>query len=205
MPDTLTPALERQIVALRRPFAAFAERFGALSATRAELAPQFMRIFGAYTQQQAGGTFVAFVRKLDPEVPAERTAYRAHKSYQAAEYLRRLVARREPGGNRAPAAPATRSNLTALARALATILPLVRDVQVVWRAVESELGFTARQVGRLQQVVAATQPLLTLPNARPMTPRVVHMPPVNPVVATEPSRQTRATRTVARGARKRAA
>lgn len=188
--DTLTPALQRQITALRRPFSAFVERFHGLTQSRAQLAPQFMRVYGAY-QAAGGGTFVTFIRTLDPSLPMETAAYKATTAYQAADYLRRLVARRSTGeGNRAPAAPATRSNLTALARTLATILPLVRDAAIVWRAVEQEFGFTARQVTRLQQVVSATQPLLTLPGVHPSTPRIVHMEvPVNPVAATQPSAQ----------------
>lgn len=164
--------VQRQIDALKRPFTAFRTRFAALSQDRATLAPQFMRVYGAYLRS-AGGTFVSFVRLLDPTVPAERSAYRANPSYQAADYLRRLVSRRDAAGtNRTPA---TRSNLTALARLLATIVPLVRDPQVIWRAVETEFQFSARQVGRLRQVTNETRPLLTLQNARPSIARPIHI------------------------------
>lgn len=170
-PEGLTVVLRRQIMALRPQFTAFTTQFAALSVSRGTLAPVFMRVYGAYVQQSNGGTFVNFVRLLDSEVPSERAAYRSHKSYQAADYLRRLVGQRNTGRR----TPATRSNLTALARTIATIVPILRDANIIWRAVEQEFGFTARQMTRLRAVVAEAQPLLALPGHAKGQARVIHV------------------------------
>lgn len=168
----LTAATARQIGQMRRSFMAYADNFKGLATTRAELAPRFMALFGDYLRQ-VGGSFVDFVRMIDPNVPAERTAYRAHPSYQAAEYLRRLVSRRDTGDNRQKP---VRSNVAALARITAAFLKTVADPEVVWRAFESELGFTARQIGRLKQIVGATQPLVAVEVNRPHRATVIHIP-----------------------------
>lgn len=165
-------AVNRMVEGLRKPFMAFVEQFTAITAARAELAPKFMRIYGAY-MQATGETFVAFVRVLDPNVPAERAAYRGHPTYAAADYLRRLVARSQTASGKRRT-PATRSNLLALARTLATIVPLVKDPDIIWRAVETEFGFTARQVGRLRQVVSETKPLLAI-HAKATTAEPIHI------------------------------
>lgn len=176
MTTEMTASLQRQVDALRKPFTAFSHQFGALTESRSALAPKFMKTFGVYLTQ-TGGTFVSFVRLLDATVPAERDAYRGHKSYQAAEYLRRLVSRREPG---ARSTSRGSSALVNFARMVKTVLPIVRGEDTVWRALESECGFTARQITRLRSVVNATAPLLTLSgHPRPMLARVIHVKTVD--------------------------
>lgn len=161
--------LARQMEQIRAQFNQFRDGFAAITERRAELAPRFMRVYGAWVTA-TGGNFVAFVRVIDPTVPADRDAYRNHASYQAAVYLQRLA-----GGTRRAAVRPVRSNLTALARTLATIRQVVRDEDTLWRAIETELGFTQRQMTKLRAVVAATQPLLNLPNAHRVNARIVHM------------------------------
>lgn len=166
----LPAAVSRAIDSIRRPFTQFVTGFTSLSTRRAELAPELMKAFAKW-QAAAGGNFVGFVRVLDPTVPADRDGYRNHKAYQAAEYLRRLVGRTDTATRTQP----VRSNLTALARMLATVLPLVRDVEVVWSAVEAEFGLQPRQLSRLRQVTGTVQPLLRLAHVRPQAAAVVHM------------------------------
>lgn len=168
----MSAALKRQIEALRKPFHAFAHDFGKLAETRAELAPKFMSAYGTYLQQ-TGGSFVDFCRLIDPSIPAERSAYRAHKSYQAADYLRRLVARRDVGARRTRP---VRSNVTVLARALGSLLPLVKDQDQFWSGVAAEFGLTQRQVGRLRTVTGEVKPLLDLRGVKPTQTRIVHVP-----------------------------
>lgn len=165
-------ARQRQMLAeVRREFTAFARDFSALATSRSTLAPKFMRAFALWAGEQTdGATFIGYVRYLDPHVPAERDAYRVHRSYMAADYLRRLTTIRR---TRRP----IRSRLDMLARTLATIVPLVRDEAILWQAVEAELGMSARQITRLRAVVAAAQPLLTLPGVRQIAARIVHVPP----------------------------
>lgn len=172
----MTPAaIERQIDAIRRPFMAYATAFGRIMETRGELAPRFMRAYYAWANADGKGGFVAFVRKIDPEVPtASRSTdgvdgYRDHPSYNAAQYLRRKV----EGGNRQPA---RRSNVSPLARMIATVLPLVQNAETVWTAIGREFAFSARQITRLRELVGKAQPVMRLPGVRPVAaPRLVHV------------------------------
>lgn len=174
----VTPAaIERQIDAIRRPFMAYATAFGRIMETRGELAPRFMRAYYAWANADGKGGFVAFVRKIDPEVPtASRSTdgvdgYRDHPSYNAAQYLRRKV----EGGNRQPA---RRSNVSPLARMIATVLQVIRpeNATAVVDSIGREFGFTARQITRLQELVGKAQPVMRLPGVRPVAaPRLVHV------------------------------
>lgn len=172
-PKDISAPLRRQIDSLRKPFTSFSQHFAVTTASRAELAPRFMKTYGVYLTQ-TGGTFVAFVRLLDPTVPAERDAYRAHKAYQAAEYLRRLVSRREPGTS-ASSTSRGPSALLNFARVVKSMLPIVRGDETIWRALETECGFTARQITRLRSAVASTAPLLAITHGKPMMARIVHL------------------------------
>jgi hypothetical protein len=186
--QAISKKTKKGIDALKKPFMAFSTAFGALAISRAELAPKFMKVYGAYLQE-TGGSYVDFVRMVDPSVPADRAAYREHKSYKAAEYLRRLVARRDVKGNRQKP---VRSNLAAMARLIATIQPLVADVEAFWKGLSAEFGLTARQTGRLRQVVGASQPLLKINVARPSPVRVIHVTPEQMTEAAQSSRRAAA-------------
>lgn len=170
----ITAALKKEIDGLRKPFASFVAAFGALSVTREELAPKLIKAYGSYLAQ-VGGTFVDFVRVLDSSVPADRTAYRVHKAYMAADYLRRLVSRRDTGGR---AVKPVRSNLNMLARLLATLVPLVKDSEGLWSGLATELSLKPRQVSRLRAVVASVQPLIELKLKPIQSATVIHMPTV---------------------------
>lgn len=169
----LSLKLTNAIHGLKKPFLAFSQQFGILAESRAELAPRFMRVHGSYLQE-GGGSFVDFVRLLDPSVPADRTAYRAHKGYQAADYLRRLVSRRDVTGNRAKP---VRSNLNAMARLIATIQPLVVDQAAFWGGISTEFGLSVRQTTRLKQVVSASQPLIKITAKPQRNVKVIHVAP----------------------------
>lgn len=144
---------------IRQPFAAFTTEFTALSKSRAALAPKFMRAYHAWSAE-TGGTFVDFVRELDPEVPEERDAYRAHASYQAADYLRRLQAngQREPveGGG-----PKAESPMAVIGMLLASMAPVVDNMDEVYSIFQTKLHWSPQRVKRLQTLAADSPPLLT--------------------------------------------
>lgn len=162
---TLSTKVQRMIDDIRGQFGSFARDFRALTESRALLAPKFMRTADAW-MAETGGTFVGFVRVLDPHVPADRDGYRAHPVYQAADYLRRIQARAEetPGGivdnvdtGERPATP-----LMATAALVATLQQLVPDVDLtpLWRAFEKQLHWSEQQVARLQSLVEEQHSLL---------------------------------------------
>lgn len=185
----LSKSVAKQIEALRAPFKAYAAQYGKLAATRAELAPRFMQAFGAW-MQEVGGSFVEFCRLVDPGIPQDRTAYRTHQSYQAADYLRRLVSRRDTGERRTQP---VRSNLTATARLLATILPLVRDTDALWEGIAVELGLKPRQITRLKEVTSAVKPLIDLSGIRPLRDvKIIHVeqPAAAPAASEEGEHRT---------------
>lgn len=174
--------VNRQIQTLRRQFVTFRDSFAGVMQRRADLAPTFIRIYGLY-QAATGGSFLAFVRQIDPEVPMDRDGYRNHPSYQAAQYLRRLVDRSDRGGRANGVTAPTRSNVLNLARSIATILTVVRDADVVWKAIMQEFSLTQRQMTNLQKTAANVRPLLTLPGVRPVNPRIIHVTP-EPMIET---------------------
>lgn len=158
---TLSAKMRTMIDSVREPFTTFVDDFSALMQTsRAELAPRVMRVFAAY-KAETDGTFVDFVRLLDASIPADRQKYRAHRAYQAADYLRRLVtqAPRALARKRGPR-PAT--PLVALARLIATVLPAVDPTGQVWAAFVKEMHWSAEQAKRLQKL-AQSQGAVVLP------------------------------------------
>jgi hypothetical protein len=93
-PAKLTGPLVRAVDTLRVVFNTFLTEFNALEARREDIAPRFMRTFGKW-QSETGGTFIAFVRVLVPDVPMTVKEYKFNRAYMAADYLRRLVAQQE--------------------------------------------------------------------------------------------------------------
>jgi hypothetical protein len=136
---------------IRDDFTMFTEGFASLTATRELLAPKFMKAFSSW-QGETEGTFAGFVRELDPSVPEGRDGYRAHASYQAADYLRRLMAQAE----REPVAAEDRpvSTYTALAHLVATVLPSIDPTGVIWGAFVREMRWTDAQAERLKVTAA---------------------------------------------------
>lgn len=165
--------VQKAIAAIKRPFMQYAEGFAKLSETRAELAPKFMKAFGLFQADEEGGSLADFVRQFDPSVPTESAEYRAHSTYMAADYLRRLR-RKDKGDNRAKP---VRSNLSAMGRLLALHVAVVQDVEAFWTGVEREFNLSKRQVGTLRKVVAVSEPLIRIPNIRPVRVKIVHVDP----------------------------
>lgn len=156
----------KAVETLRGPFMAFVADFTSITTKRAELAPKVMKVFGTW-QSEVGGSFVEFTRILDPTIGATREEYRKHRSYQAADYLRRLaaltVARARTGAaTRAPAISPT----AGMARLLKAVLPLIDAGQIdkLWQTLTAELHWSDRQTTNMQRAVddAATDPLVRL-------------------------------------------
>jgi hypothetical protein len=172
----LSRKLQKQIEDLRKPFRAFAVEFGKVYQKRKDLAPVFMAAYVAWQTEVGAQPFIRFVQVLDPDVPSDRNGYRAHASYQAADYMRRSIGRRDAGGN---AAKPTRSpGLVNLARLLKTVLPLYKDAELFWRGIAAELTLRPRQVTNLRAAVDEVEPLIELPKIKPQAgpAKIIHMP-----------------------------
>lgn len=156
---TLSPKLANVIEALRRPFKAFVGSFRDLTTTRAELAPPFMEAFEAF-EAETEGTFIQFCRLVDPAIPADRAQYRNDPAYQAATYLRRLVQQMAIKPRRRGPKPAT--PLVALARFVATVLPLVDPTGVIWTAFVQEMHWSERQAKQVK-LLGAKQGAIPMP------------------------------------------
>lgn len=175
-PVVLSAAAKRTIEKVRTNFRAFTDGFSLLAGKREELAPKFMKAYEVY-RSEAGpeATFVDFVRLLAPEVPADRDGYKAHRSYQAADYLRRLDASQRAAQQEKPEGPehAPTRPLDAVARLLGSIMPMLPEDQraKVWEALRSELHWSDRIVSKVQKAVEDVLPLL-----QTSTPRGVPMP-----------------------------
>lgn len=164
--EDVSAKVKKAIEDISKPFAEFVQNFASMSTSRAELAPKFMRAFGLW-QAEDGGTFVEFCRVLVPEIGPSRNEYRSHPAYQAADYLRRLVAqnsRREVSPEErarsiqnAPASPTT-----ALARFIKTLLPMIKPEEqgTLWKALHSELNMSDRQITRIQQITTTVDPVV---------------------------------------------
>ena len=154
---TLSAKTTKLIDGIREPFMSFAGDFAALAATRAQLAPKFMKAFGAY-QAESGGSFVSFVRFVDPTVPADREGYRTNNVYQAADYLRRLTAEKAV---KDPNAPEVTSPVEVIVDLLVTILPVVDSLDAIWEAFTDRYHWTEKRVARLKKMVGeARTPIL---------------------------------------------
>lgn len=173
-PIELSVKVRKLVDSIRSPFRSFTLSYAELTATRADLAPAFMKAFGAF-QTETGHGFTDFVRFLDPSVGPTRADYRAHKAYQAADYLRRLVAQQARpkaatiSGARSTTSPAT--PLDGMARLIASLLPLIGADQVprLWEAVTAELHWTERQSNALQHRVEQSTPLVAVKPPRGAT------------------------------------
>lgn len=188
-PGTSDPALRlsskltTQIDHLRKPFTAFTKDYGSLLVTRADLAPKFMAGFDAYrletggTQSEdgriaGGSSFVSYVCLFDTSVPADnRDAYRAHRTYQAADYLRRLVVQ----SGQAPKThdgPLPTTPLVALARLVATVLPRVDPSGAIWAAFVEEMHWAPAMIARIDKLARSQGPVVLPQKARAVLRRV---------------------------------
>lgn len=152
----LSAKLANVIDNLRRPFKAFVSDFQTLTTSRAELAPAFMQAYDLY-EAETEGTFIQFCRLVDPAIPADREHYRHDASYQAATYLRRLVQQSAIKPKRRGPKPAT--PLVALARFVATVLPLVDPNGAIWTAFVQEMHWSERQAKQVKLLGAKQGPV----------------------------------------------
>lgn len=143
----LSPKTLHMIDDIRKPFGAFVEDFGTLTASRAALAPKFMKVFAAYASD-SGGSFVQFCRVLDPKVPFDRDGYRAHPTYQAADYLRRLAVRDTTPAASIPESERPVTPLVALARLIATL----KISDQVWTIFVENMHWSENQAKRLRKL-----------------------------------------------------
>lgn len=157
----LSRQLQHVIDALKRPFSAFVSDFKSLGQSRQELAGPFMQAFDAY-ETETEGTFIQFCRLVDPSIPSDRALYRNDPAYQAATYLRRLVQQQAIKPRRRGPKPAT--PLVALARFVATVLPLVDPTGAIWSAFVQEMHWTERQAKQVK-LLGAKQGPVPLPRA----------------------------------------
>jgi hypothetical protein len=166
-PSDLSAKTKTAVDKIRKPFATFVKDFASLAEKREELAPRFMKAFELW-RADTKGTFVDFTRFLDPSVPAGRNDYRANRSYQAADYLRRLAsvaARGDRANQRRTAeerATAPVTPMVGMARVLSSLMSLIPEDQraKVTEALHEQLHWNDRQVLRLEQLMQENIPLV---------------------------------------------
>jgi hypothetical protein len=168
----LSRRTSKRIEDIRAPFRTHVTAFGHMDEKAQDLAPDFMRAFNAW-KAETDGTFVTFVRMFDEDVPPNRDpdpkdrtnlGYRNHRTYRAADYLRRLVAAPEEGaegverGDRE--GPSSVSE--AFVRLLSAIVALIPGNQVdkLWGLIGSELHWSERRVASLREQVQDVEPLV---------------------------------------------
>jgi hypothetical protein len=173
---TVSANLVAMIAGLKAQFGKFTELYTRLTESKAEFAEKFMSGFTLFAQE-TGRTFVDYVRAIDPTVPQDREGYRSHRSYQAADYLRRSMT--VGGGNRGARQKPARTNAVGrLARMIATILAIVRpeDHAAVWQGVADEFGLAGKALSNLKTQAGKVEPLFMLPVRRPVPAgKVIHM------------------------------
>lgn len=147
--STPNPRIATMVRKLQPMFMAFAEGLTHLTTARSDLAPKFMKTFEAWAKE-TGGTFVEFVQQLDDKVPSDREGYKAHTSYMAADYLRRLQARLRQPREPVPEGERPVTPLVALAKIVATVLPAVDPTGTIWAAFIAELHWSPEQAERLK-------------------------------------------------------
>jgi hypothetical protein len=176
--QALSAKVRKAIEAVQRPFRAFTEDLRLVNESRAELAPRFYQAF-QMAKEEAGLTFVEFVRILDPDVPmnsratAENAGYVNHPSYNAALYLRRLAeqqvrAETTPQQQAERAANAAVTPSTAVARLIKAIMPLLQPqlTEQIWEAMRAQLHWPDRTVQRIKNETQSVEPLVVLKEPR---------------------------------------
>lgn len=150
---TCSRPLTLAIAAFRVGFAAFAATF---DTTRpGDLAPLFNRLAAQY-HRATGKPFIAFVRELDATVPADRSDYRWHRGFQAAQYLARLDQARHTSLVRRTLPPVTVLAMV-LRGALLDVPPAARVAY--WVRLRQASCWPDARVLRLQAAVAGVRGL----------------------------------------------
>lgn len=159
-PTPISAKTSHLIDHVRPLFVDFVEGFTAMTASREDLAPQFMKAFEAW-RTETGGAFVAFVRVLVPDIPVDRNGYRAHPAFNAAMYLRRLLASAETRASSKRVKPEERpaTPYQALARLVATVLPYVDPSGAIWTAFCREMNWDEKAQQRVRQLADKLGPV----------------------------------------------
>ena len=176
MVKPLSSRVQHMVDEVRVDFKDFTSEMGAIAQSRLLVAPKFMKAFRAFAAETPGpekGKFLAFVRLLDPKVPADRDGYRNHPSYQAAGYLRsiEMLANLESADEPSKTLPAT--PLVALSRVVAMILPAVKDQDAFWSAFKTRLHWNDAQIERLQNQVKSRRELVKVTGSLSPAPTLV--------------------------------
>jgi hypothetical protein len=175
----MSRSVKRLVDAIRQPFLSFSGDLSGLTVRRGELAPKFMKAYNAWAGETSG-SFPVFCQVLDPSIGPTREEYRAHKSFQAADYLRRLVNQQNrPARDANAARPST--PMDAVARLLKTITPLIGadEITKLHEALKRELHWSDRQVTQLNTRVETVEPLAQLRAPKGST---IAMPPLRIVM-----------------------
>ncbi len=157
-----SPRLMRLIESLRTEFAAYASGQEQLFKTRADLAPAFAKAYEIW-KTETHRPLIAFVRELDPKVPADRRSYVNHRSLTAAWYLIR-TAKDEARGKK----HVVRKTLTpfevlaAVIRGVWWVLPKTK-ADVFYTHVQQISHWSKRDIKRLQTAVGRAKPLGLFP------------------------------------------
>lgn len=174
-PRPLPAKVLRAIDAIRVPFSAFVDDFTTLTSDRETLAPKFMRAFDLW-KAETGGGLADFVRLFDPTVPPSAADYKRHPAYNAADYLRRLVAQ----GSREDETPMQRAKRLAaapvsprrvLAQVLAAFLKVIdpATLDTIYASVKERNHWTDGQVEGLKELVEEESPLVSVRGPRGFT------------------------------------
>ena len=180
-------AIKAQVLSFSQAYTAYTDLGSTLVLRRKEIAPKFMKAFAMWQEETPNGDFVGFVRHLDPNTPLEREAYRAYRTFQACQYLKRLNAVQErkelavsEGRSMASDGPRPLSQGDAVARLVASLLPVIPQSEQgkFWAGLQHELHWTERQIEKLQESISSVEPLVMIkvPN-RGVIIRLVH--PIN--------------------------
>ena len=155
--STYSEKLRAVLDEIRPAFRDLGQGLDRLTQKRAELAPAFMKAYAVW-RRETHRPFIAFVHELDRSMPVtDRTAYRSHPSYRAAEYLKQLAA--------APDGPSRRglTPLAALAVTIKSFLPLCGKRQkdalaVLLAATKWREADQARLLGKIRRARAVGLP-----------------------------------------------
>jgi len=153
-------------------FLAFAHSFAAVASKRAEFAPRFVKVFEMW-REETNGSLAAFCRLFDETVPLKTADYKKHPTYNAADYLRRMVADAERAAQsskrgrkrKKPASPRA-----ALVRLVSSILPLFAESErdTLVDALSSRLNWTEDQARNVLTDAADETPIIVVKAPRGM-------------------------------------
>lgn len=169
-PPPLSKRVARRIEDVRAPFRTHVTAFGHMDEKAQDIAPDYMAAFAAW-RAETEGNFVTFVRLFDDTVPANRDpdpadknnqGYKNHRTYRAADYLRRLAPLVEEGEEGREEREGPTSVSDAFVRLLAAIVALIpgNQVEKLWEVIGKELHWSERRVTTLRESVQDVEPLV---------------------------------------------